>query len=125
MLAIRRQHRDLIHAVAPDQVDIRLNAVPATGPENLPVPYALSNGKRALLVIGNPTDRNVDVVLGITIERLALPADTKVVQVVDLWPTEQAPRRVAVDALSQYRCTVPGDGNPGGGLRVLRFELMP
>ncbi len=123
MLAIRREHRDLIHAVDPDNVDIRLNAVPVSDHENLPVPYALSNGKRALLVVGNPTARSVDVVLEITLEGLGLPADTEILQVSDIWPTEQEARRVAAEALSQYRCTVPADCNPGGGLRVFRFEL--
>jgi hypothetical protein len=125
MLAIRREHQDLIHAVDPDNVDIRLTAVPASSHDLLPVPYALSNGKRALLVAGNPTDHDVDVVLQITNENLALPADTKVLRVTNLWPREQTASSVTVDALSQYRCTVPADRNPGGGLRVLRFEPAP
>jgi hypothetical protein len=122
MLAIRREHRDLIHAVSPDKVDIRLSAVPASGQENLPVPYALSNGKRALLVVGNPTDHRVDVELAITLEGLGLPADTKMLRVSSLWPTEQKARRLTVEALSQYRCIVGADCTPGGGLRVFRFE---
>jgi len=122
MLAIRREHQDLIHAVAPDKVDIRLTAVPASANEDLPMAYVLSNGKRALLVVGNPTDHDVDVALAITIKKLALPAETKMLQVSDLWPTEQTARRMTIEALSQYRFTVPADRTPGGGLRVFRFE---
>ena len=122
MLAIRAEHRDLIHAVAPDSVDIRLSAVPIRSKGTLPVPFLLSNGKRALLVVGNPTDQDVDVVLKLTAEHLSLPADTKLLEVTDLWPTEQATRRMTLEELSEYACTVPADGRPGGGLRVVRIE---
>jgi hypothetical protein len=123
MLAIRRAHRDLIHAVSPDKVDIQMSAVPISGHDNLPIPYALSNGKRALLVVGNPTAHSVDVELTITPEGLGLPADTKMLLVSDLWPRARRARRTTVEQLSQYRCTVQPDRTPGGGLRVLRFEL--
>ena len=123
MLAIRRAHRDLIHAVVPDKVDIRLSAVPTSGHDNLPIPYALSNGKRALLVVGNPTALSVDVELKITPKGLGLPVNTKMLLVSDLWPRERRARRMTIEELSHYRCTVPADRTPGGGLRVFRFEL--
>jgi hypothetical protein len=122
MLAIRAEHRDLIHAVAPDDVDIRLSAVPILSGAGLPVPYLLANGKRALLVVGNPTDQDVEVVLRLTAEHLSLPADTKLLEVTDLWPTERAPRRMSLKELSRYACTVSADGRPGGGLHVVRIE---
>ncbi len=123
MLAIRSEHRDLIHAVAPDNVDIRLSRVPVQPGADLPVPYVISNGSRALLVVGNPTGRDVDVVVELTVERLGLPPCTKVVDGVDLWPTERPARRLCVEELTEFACTVPADGRPGGGLHVVRFEL--
>ena len=122
MLAIRREHRDLIHALLPDEIDVELNAVPAKAAVDLPVPYILSNGQRALLVIGNPTNRSVDVELAITSERLALSGGGKSIMVTDLWPTQKPARRIRAAKLAAYRCTVPADLTPGGGLHVVRFE---
>jgi hypothetical protein len=122
MLTIRREHTDLIHALLPDEIDITLSAVPAKSGADLPVPYILSNGERALLVVGNPTDQDVGVELEITPELLAFPAGTKALNLVELWPTEKGARRVKTRKLAAYRCTVPADLTPGGGLHVVRFE---
>ncbi|MFC1618871.1 alpha-amylase family glycosyl hydrolase [Candidatus Neomarinimicrobiota bacterium] len=122
LLTIRREHTDLIHALLPDEIDIELSAVPAKSGTDLPVPYIISNGRRALLVVGNPTDQDVDVELEITPERLALPEGTKALKLIELWPTEKRARRVSTGKLATYRCTVPADLTPGGGLHVVRFE---
>jgi hypothetical protein len=105
-------------------VDIRLSAVPILSNVTIPVPYLLSNGKRALLVVGNPTDRDVDVVLRLTAEHLSALAGTMMFEVTDLWPTEQAPRRMTLEELSEYACTVSADDRPGGGLHVVRLERI-
>jgi len=122
MLAIRREHRDLIHAVSPDNVDIKLTAVPIQFEKELPVPYVLSNSRRALLVIGNPTNQYIDVELNITLKQLNLPKATKTIKVLELWPTEQKARQMTARDLLNYSCTVPADRNLGGGLWIVRFE---
>lgn len=122
MLAIRREHHDLIHAVSPEDAHIKLTSVSVQSGLKLPVPYAISNGKRALIVVGNPTEQNIDLKLNIAITDLNLPPATKVVKVTELWPSEQTARTMTVEELSGYGCTVPADLQPGGGLCVIRFE---
>jgi Alpha amylase, catalytic domain len=123
MLTIRREHQDLIHAPLPDEIDITLSAVPATSTVDLPDPYVLSNGQRALLVVGNPTDQNVDVELEITPQSLGLPV-SEIYNVIPLWPTEQPPIQLNAEELSSYQCTVPADMVRGGGLHVVRVESV-
>jgi len=122
LIAIRREHQDLIYAITVDNVDIQMNAVPVAANEDIPVPYILSNGKRALLVVSNPTAKAVDIELEITLARLGLPARIKTVQQVELWPHERKARRVKTKKLSKYKVTVPPDKIPGGGLHIVRFE---
>lgn len=123
MLAIRKEHQDLIHAVDPDNIDIKMNSIPMVSKEKLPVPYILSNEKCALLIVGNPTEQEVKLELEITPERLDLPIGTKLVKVSELWPAEHSVCRLTAEELSHYKIKVPADGIPGGGLAVLRFEL--
>ncbi len=122
MLAIRREHPDLIRAVIPGETDIKMKRVPVIAEDNLPVPYVLSNGKRALLVVGNPMDHNVNIDLKLTIDVLGLPAENKVMKVTNLWPKQQVSRSMSVEELSKYSCTVSADYTSGGGLYIIRFE---
>jgi len=124
MMKIRKEHEDLIHAVIPGKADITINPVKVKSLENLPVPYILTNKKRALLVIGNPSDKDMEIELEISLESLGFQSDIKLLKVNDLWPVEQAAHKIKTDELSKYKGTVPADGNPGGGLKVVRFEIV-
>jgi len=125
MLSIRREHTDLIYAPAPDEQNIKMNSVPSKSKDELPVPYVLSNGKRALLIVGNPSADEVTVELELTIANLNLPTETKHLKVTELWPAEKTSRNMSVRELSAYTCTVSADHKSGGGLNVIRFELIP
>jgi len=122
LLTIRRNHRDLIHAVPVEQSDIQVIEVPAVHDQNLPVPYILTNSTRALLVAGNPSQSDINVSMEITHKRLGFSADIKSVQLTELWPVEQESRVISIEELSDYQCSVPADYLSGGGLQVLRFE---
>jgi hypothetical protein len=124
MLAIRREHRDLIHAVDPVKADIELRKVPAVSAEVIPVPYLLSNGERALLVIGNPGSGQVEVELELSLNILGFPEGLAGCDWTELWPEEQPTRRVTVEELSRICCTIPADYERGGGLRVVRLDRI-
>jgi Alpha amylase, catalytic domain len=124
MLAIRREHRDLIHAIKPGETDIKIKAVPVLSEDNLPVPYILSNGKRALLVVGNPTNKDVKIKLNISNEILGFPQQMNEMKTTILWPENQKSANLSDQELSQYSCTVPADYNRGGGLHITRFEPL-
>ena len=99
MLAIRREHQDLIRAIHPGETDIKMKAVPVLSGDSLPVPYVLSNGKRALLVVGNPMDHDVDVEFELTLDILGLSKENKVLRVTNLWPTQEASCGMSVNEL--------------------------
>ncbi|MCP3985359.1 MAG: hypothetical protein GY723_13295 [bacterium] len=122
MLAIRREHRDLIHAISPGNADVDLIAVSIESDAELPVPYLLSDGRRALLVVGNPSGETATASLELTLEGLGLTSEGTALWATELWPTELAARRVTVEELASYRCTIPADRNRGGGLHLVRFE---
>jgi len=122
MLAIRREHTDLIRAIKPGETDIKMKAIPVLSDNNLPVPYILSNGKRALLVIGNPTNKDLNVKLNISNDILGFPQPMKNLKATILWPNNQEPVNITKQKLSQYSCIVPADYNRGGGLHITRFE---
>ena len=122
MIAIRREHRDLIHAVDPKKPDITIQPIPIISSVDLPVPYLLSNGKRAILVVGNPTENTVEVELQITEEILDTAIGCQEPVVTNLWPCEKRIGRINVKDLAHYKVKVLRDGIPGGGLAVLRFE---
>ena len=122
MLAIRKGHRDLIHAVDPEKPDITIQSISVISSVDLPVPYLLSNGKKALLVVGNPTENTVEVELQITGEILDNAIGSREPVVTNLWPQEKPIGRVDAKDLAKYKIKIPRDGIPGGGLAVLCFE---
>ena len=122
MMAIRSEHKDLIHAISPGEVDVIMNAVPYKSEKKLPTPYILNNSKRALLVVGNPTENNVEIEVEITVESLGLNEDINTIMMTELWPVEGISRTVNVDDLLNYKFNISADGNTGGGLKVVRFE---
>jgi hypothetical protein len=123
MIEIRREHKDLIHAISSGEKEIVMRPVNIITDEDLPVPYILSNGKRALLVIGNPTDRDVKMDLNLSSKDLGLSSDPEVVTITSLWPEETEPVKISMKDLADYRAIVTADKQAGGGLIVLRFEL--
>jgi hypothetical protein len=126
MLAIRKAHRDLIHAIPKtEKSDIlmqRVSIEKTDSEESLPIPYALSNGKRALVIAANPSDKPVQATLKITPSELNFSADIKQFKVTALWPEEQAPELKTSEELAAFSCVIPPDHQAGGGLCVLRVE---
>jgi len=122
MIEIRHNHKDLIHAPAPGKTRLNMQGVPIQSEENLPVPYVLSNSKRAILIAGNPNDAEINLKAELTLSLLDLPKDTKNIKVTELWPVEIESQILTIEELSDYQFTIPADLQPGGGLHIVRFE---
>jgi hypothetical protein len=90
--------------------------------EPLPVPYALSNGKRALVIAANPSDQMVKATLRIAVSKLGLSSEAKQFKVVLLWPEEQEPTVKTPEELMNFTCVIPADHQAGGGLCLIRIE---
>ena len=107
-----------------EQSDIAIAGVKTTGAGEIPVPYVLSNGKRALLVAGNPSDTKKNLTLHITPDDLGFPAGTESLRVTELWPLEGEGKNMKISELRDYAATIPADGKTGGGLFILRLETI-
>ncbi len=122
MIEIRRNHQDIIHAVNPENNNIKLSSVLTTSDVNLPVPYIISNGKKALLIAGNPLDFDVEINLNIDEESLGIDLKKERLKITELWPDEKSSCIMSIKELSKFSCTIPADGKAGGGLQVIRIE---
>jgi len=126
MLAIRKAHRDLIHAIPktgkPDVLMQRVEIGKTDSEISLPIPYTLSNGKRALVIAANPLENPVQATLRIAVSELGFPPETKQFKVVSLWPEEQAAEIKTAEELAELACSIPADHQAGGGLCVIRIE---
>jgi hypothetical protein len=123
MLEIRGNHTDLIHAPSPGGSNLNMKALPVTSNAEIPVPYILSNGERAILIAGNPSNMDVEAEVKISLSLLDLPKETKTIKVTELWPEEKKSQSLTIEELSDFQFTILADLQPGGGLHVVRFEL--
>lgn len=122
MIEIRGQHSDLMHALDMNDKDLVIKSVDVIQGTDLPVPYILTNGKRALLIAGNPDSESHKIVLNINAETLGLKTHRNRVRMTSLWPEEQASKKMKLRKLSTLTLEIPADGEPGGGLQVIRFD---
>lgn len=120
MLAIRRQESDLIYAAMTDQVP-NIEKVGYRCSANIPVPYVLWNDAKALVIVGNDTDRDVTVSITLPADRGGLAAAGKV-KVTDLWNGWE--KTVDMSRTRELDIKVRRDRTPGGGLSVLRLEAV-
>jgi len=122
MLEIRREHADLIHALDERDQNLKIKSVPVISESDLPVPYLLTNGKRALLILGNPHVETREITLSISIDDLELTARRSKLKMTSLWPTEGKTNTIRVKRLSSLSLEIPPDQVKGGGLQVYRFD---
>jgi hypothetical protein len=123
ILKIRSEHTDLIHAPSPLGAEITIRRVEVKSEIRLPVPYVLSNGKRALLIAGNPTANDVEIQLDLSPEILGFSKTSESLNITELWPLEKNDHMVDMNNLSGLKVTIPADGKAGGGLYVARFDI--
>jgi len=122
MLEIRREHADLIHALDERDQNLKIKSVPVISESDLPVPYLLTNGKRALLILGNPHGKTREITLSISIDDLELTARRSKLKMTSLWPIEGKTKTIRVKRLSSLSLEIPPDQVRGGGLQVYRFD---
>lgn len=123
MIEIRSEHGDLIYALGPDEDSHRLVSAKVLSGEDLPVPYLLSNGERSLLIAGNPNDIPAEMTLKLTLEDLGFAQDHSKIKMTALWPEERPSKMIGLEDLLVFQIDLPADGQAGGALNVIRFEL--
>ncbi|NQV14715.1 hypothetical protein HQ531_04590 [bacterium] len=122
LLSIRAEHQDLIHALDRDDQNLRFRSAKVSSGSDLPVPYILTNAKRALLIAGNPNATSKAMILDLSVSDLGFNVDVKKFKITHLWPEEQSAELVQATDLLKFKLILPADGVKGGGLQVVRFE---
>lgn len=119
MLEIRHRNAALIHGyVATERnrgiLSVRLRDLH----DGVPVPYVLFKDGKSVLVAGNPTSRDVDLLVRLPFEKMGR-GNAEGVALRDVWNDGGA--AVKPDARGWYRIHVPHDRVARGGLAVYEF----
>lgn len=119
MLAIRREHSDLLNA---DRWENDMVAV-AAQPEPLLVPYArFRRGEKAIVVAGNEEPTPLELRLQLPLERLGL-AGAGSLRLDDLW--RGSTRTVDESEVAEgFQLELAPDSEPGGGLAVICIRTV-
>ncbi len=106
----------MIHALDPKNIDITLDAVHHKSDTKIPFPYRISNGKQALLIVGNPENFNIEVELNISRKYLGFNSSNSKLKITEFWPLENLSQLISNDEFLKNNCIVPGVKKSGRGL---------
>ena len=121
MIAIRNQEKDVIHSVLNDA---RPPIVPVeyNSSANVPVPYVMWNGPKAILVAGNNLNKDVKLTAKLPLEKIGM-AGASQIKITDLWNGGE--RVISAKNASNFTFTIKKDKTAGGGLAVYKIEVLP
>ena len=122
MIEIRNQHSDLMHGIDKDDEALHFKSVEVLVGEDLPTPYILTNGERAILIAGNPGNETKKITVNLSVEDLGIHIRRGKIKTTVLWPDEQKTKTLRVKKLSSFTFEIPPDGEAGGGLHIIRFD---
>jgi glycosidase len=117
MIAIRKQESNLIHALQ-NNVLPNLDSLAFSCSAKVPVPFIIRNDETALIVAGNPTDKDVKITIDIPLDKIRQGA--KKITVTDLWNGGE--KEYTPDGLKKFSFTVKKDHTAGGGISVFKIE---
>ena len=113
MIAIRKQNSDVFCASttadAPKILELEYKA-----DQTIPVPYIIWNGKKAFVVAGNNTDKDVQCTVTIPVEKIGL---AKIKSCTDLWNNKTLP--VKSNTIS---FVIKKDKTAAGGVIIIKLE---
>lgn len=122
MIAIRKQEKDVIHSVHSDTTP-RIDKVQYKSSSPVPVPYILWNDRKAILVAGNNTDRNVKLTVTLPLGKTGMAtAGASQVRITDLWNGGE--KILSLNKTSDFSFTIRKDRVAGGGLAVYKIEVI-
>ena len=118
MLAIRKQESDLIHA-AQNDITPKIDSLAFSSKAKLPVPYIMWNDKKAIIVAGNNTNKDVTVSVKIPWDKIGMKNQDKIV-VTDLW--NGGKKEVSSNKQQSLDIKMKKDKTAGGGVAILKLE---
>ena len=121
MMAIRKQEQDVIHAVLNNE-NLNMVALEYTSAETVPVPYALWNDKKAIIVAGNNLSKDIKMTVTLPLEKIGLSGASRI-RITDLWNGGEEIKNV--NSPTNLTLQIKKDKIAGGGLAVLKIEIAP
>ncbi len=118
ILSIRTQERDVIHSFYSDLVP-NILALEYKADAELPVPYIIWNEKKAVIIIGNNTDNDVEVQIKIPFKKIGMESLDSV-RISDLW--NGGCWTIKTEETTYFSCIVKKDKISGGGLAIYKLE---
>ena len=118
LIVIRKREADILGAVS-NQGDLHLVPLESSANAEIPQPYARVGAGKAVLVVGNHTDRNVNVTIRRTLQTLGL-AEHAQYRLTNLWDDQSW--QLDADALGTLQLEVRRDKVPQGGLALIKIE---
>ena len=117
MIAIRKSESDLLHAYSNDSLP-DIFPVGFECDARVPVPYAIQNNDKLIIIAGNNTRQKAAFRININPARAGLTADKKY-WVYDLWNGNKI--IIKGNELNNFAFTVPGDKTAGGGIAIFKI----
>ena len=118
LIVIRKREADILGAVS-NQGDLHLVPLESSANAEIPQPYARVGAGKAVLVVGNHTDRDVNVTIRRTLQTLGL-AEHAQYRLTNLWDDQSW--QLDADALGTLQLEVQRDKVPQGGLALIKIE---
>lgn len=119
MIAIRKQESSLLYA-SKNNAASNIDSLAFSCSAKVPIPYILWNDKTALLVAGNPTDKDVKITVDIPLDKIKQGA--KKIIVTDLW--NGGKKEITSEGLRKFTFTVKKDYTAGGGIGIFKIESL-
>ena len=121
MIAIRKQEKDVIHSVY-NETKPNIERVSYKSASTIPVPYILWNDKKAILIAGNNTDKDVKLTVTLPLEKIGMAGVSRI-RLTDLWNGGE--KEINLKNSSEFSFAIKRDKVAGGGLAVYKIEVMP
>ena len=121
MIAIRKQEKDVIHSVY-NETRPNVESVFYKSTSTIPVPYILWNDKKAILIAGNNSDKDVKLTVTLPLEKIGMKGASRI-RLTDLWNGGE--KVVEMKDLPEFSFGIKRDKVAGGGLAVYKMEVMP
>ena len=119
MMSIRKQESDLIHAAHNDFTP-DIDSLSFSSRTKLPTPYIMWNEKKAIIVAGNNTNKDVNISVKVPLDKIGMGNVGKII-VTDLW--NGGKKELKPDELNSLNISMKKDKIAGGGVAILKLEV--
>jgi glycosidase len=113
MISIRKQNSDIFVAWTDNKMP-NISALEYTSSAKIPVPYIIWCDKKAIIIAGNNTDKDIQCTVTVPVDKISLK---KITKCNDLW--NGGSLKLNSNSIS---FTIRKDKTPGGGIAVIKLE---